>query len=160
MNQDQEHLRLLSIFHYVMAGLACLLPLVSLLYIGMGAMMLSGRWPTTSKAAHGDLIGGYVFIGFGCMFLLIGLTGAILNFLAARALARRERRTLCLVVAGLNCLHMPLGTLLGVFTFVVLSRPSVQALFNSAVPAVPGGPWPGPGPVYPPGGSPFSDQNR
>lgn len=160
MNQDQDHLRLLSIFHYVMAGFACLLPLVSLLYIGMGAMMLSGRWPSTPKSAHGDLIGGYVFIGFGCMFLLIGLTGAILNFLAARALARRERRTLCLVVAGLNCLHMPLGTLLGVFTFIVLSRPSVQALFNPASAAAPGGPWPEPGPAYPPGGSPFSNQNR
>src|SRR5450755_588604 len=133
MNQDREHLRLLSIFHYVMAGLACLLPLFSLIYIGMGAMMLSGKMHSSSPAAmHGDLVGGWIFVGAGSIFFLMGVVGAILNFLAARALATRQRRTLCLVVAGLNCLHMPLGTLLGVFTFIVLARPSVQALFNPA----------------------------
>lgn len=157
MNQDQEHLRLLSIFHYVMAGFACLLPLFSLIYIGMGIMMLSGKMPSsTPSAAHGDLIGGYVFVGVGSLFFLMGVVGAILNFLAGRALAKRERRTLCLVVAGLNCLHMPLGTLLGVFTFIVLGRPSVQALFNPVQSAPTAGAWPHPGPGYPPGSSPFS----
>ena len=146
MNQDQEHLRLLSIFHYVMAGLACLLPLFSLIYIGLGAAMLSGKMPSSSSSAHSDVISGWIFAG--------------------RALAKRERRTLCLVVAGLNCLHMPLGTLLGVFTLIVLGRPSVQALFDptgrGAVPAVwpPVGSAPGyPPPANPPGTSPFSNQN-
>ncbi|HWZ92042.1 MAG TPA: hypothetical protein VNW92_24425 [Polyangiaceae bacterium] len=157
MNQDQEHLRLLSIFHYVMAGFACLLPLFSLIYIGMGIMMVSGKMPSSSPtAAHGDMIGGWIFIGVGGIFFLVGVVGAILNFLAGRSLAKHERRTLCLVVAGLNCMHMPLGTLLGVFTFIVLGRPSVKALFSGAA----DGAWQGSGAAYPPGTSPFSNPNR
>jgi hypothetical protein len=35
-------------------------------------------------------------------------------------------------VAGLCCLFSPLGTLLGIFTLVVLQRPSVRALFGRA----------------------------
>jgi len=169
VNQDQDHLRLLSIFHYVMAGFACLLPLFSLIYIGLGAAMLSGKLPSSPPSAHGDVIGGWIFVGVGSVIFFMGAVGAALNILAGRALAKRERRTLCLVVAGLNCLHMPLGTLLGVFTLIVLARPSVQALFNSA--GSQGWPpqsaaWPpvGQAPGYPPpantpGTSPFSNQN-
>jgi len=143
-----------------MAGFACLLPLFSLVYIGMGIMMLSGKLPSGPRAtAHGALIGGYVFVGVGSVFFVMGVVGAILNVLAGRALARYERRTLCLVVAGLNCLHMPLGTLLGVFTLIGLARPSVQALFNPPPPDPSGGPWPGPSPGYAPGTSPFSNPN-
>jgi hypothetical protein len=155
VNQDQEHLRLLSIFHYVMAGFACLLPLFSLIYIGMGAMMLSGKMPSSAPSAHSDMISGWIFISLGSVFFLMGVVGAILNFLAGRALAKRERRTLCLVVACLNCLHMPLGTLLGVFTLIVLGRPTVKSLFEGAPDAV----WPAQVPSYPPGTSPFSNPN-
>ena len=63
------------------------------------------------------------------------------------------------MVAGLNCLHMPLGTLLGVFTFIVLARPSVQALFEQRSGAAPDAQWPPPGPPRPPGASPFSNPN-
>ncbi len=164
MNQDLEHLKLLSIFHYVMAGFACLAPLFALLYIGMGVAMLTGGLASSTPAArHGDVIGAYFFIGFGTVFALIGMTGAVLNVVAGRSLARHERRTFCTVIAALNCLHMPLGTLLGVFTLVVLSRPSVQALFDAnAAGAGPGpnAPWPPAGPGYSAGGSSFSSPNR
>jgi hypothetical protein len=154
VNQDQEHLRLLSIFHYVLAGFACLLPLFSLIYIGMGVLVLSGKM-SGGKHAPGDALGGWFFIAFGAIFFFAGVVGATLNILAGRALAKHERRTLCLVVACLNCLHMPLGTLLGVFTLVVLSRPTVKLLFEGA----PSGAWPAPGSSYPAGGSPFSNPN-
>jgi hypothetical protein len=159
VDQDQEHLRLLSIFHYIAAGLACFLPFASLIYIGMGVAIVSGKFPTTTPHGAGaPEFGGWVFICFGAFIFVLGVLAALLNFLAGRALARRERRTLVQVVAGLNCLHMPLGTLLGVFTFVVLARPSVQALFNRAAVEVPEGPiWPTPGTGYPPGSSPFSN---
>jgi len=171
MNQDLEHLKLLSIFYYVMAGFACLIPLLSLIYIGMGAAILTGTFASHSPSARaGDLVGAYFFIGIGMVFALVGITGAVLNILVGRSLARHERRTFCQVIAALNCFHMPLGTLLGVFTLVVLARPSVQALFEasaggaSGIGGSPGAPWPAPpgtaGPGYPPGQGPFENQNR
>jgi hypothetical protein len=158
VNQDREHLRLLSIFHYVMGGLACLLPLFSLIYVGMGVLMISGKLPS-SHGAHGDILAGYLFVGMGSIFFIVGAVGATLNILAGRALAKRERKTLCQVVACLNCVHMPLGTLLGVFTLVVLARPSVQVLFNQSEPGSPQQPWPQPAPGYAPPTSPFPNQN-
>jgi hypothetical protein len=162
VNQDQEHLRLLSIFHYVMAGFASLFTLFGLLYVGLGAAMLSGKMssttPPTPTAAHDDLVGAWVFIGVGAVFFTFALVGVVLNIVAGRSLARRERRTLCMVVAVLNCFHMPLGTLLGIFTLIVLSRPSVQALFNAGALVTAEQGWP-PGPGYPPGRSPFSNPN-
>jgi hypothetical protein len=35
-------------------------------------------------------------------------------------------------VAALSCAFMPFGTVLGVFTIVVLVRPSVKQLFESS----------------------------
>ncbi len=50
---------------------------------------------------------------------------------AGRCLRARKNYTFLLVMAALNgTFIMPLGTLLGVFTFVVLMRPSVKALFG------------------------------
>ena len=40
---------------------------------------------------------------------------------------------ICIVMAALACLSMPFGTVLGVFTIIVLARPSVQALFSRPV---------------------------
>jgi hypothetical protein len=163
VNQDQEHLRLLSIFHYVMAGFASLFTLFALIYVGLGAAMLSGKMssttPPTPHAAHDDTVGGWIFVGVGAVFFTFALVGVVLNIVAGRSLARHERRTLCMVVAVLNCFHMPLGTLLGVFTLIVLSRPSVQALFNAPAMAPAGPPWPQPGAGYPPRTSPFSNPN-
>ena len=39
---------------------------------------------------------------------------------------------LCQITAGLSCLEIPYGTVLGALTFVVLARPSVAALFRGA----------------------------
>ena len=61
-------------------------------------------------------------------FLLSGLG----NILSAIYLRQRRHRTFSMVVAGFNCLYMPLGTVLGVFTFVVLSRDSVIGLYESS----------------------------
>ena len=40
----------------------------------------------------------------------------------------------CIVVAGVECMIMPFGTVLGVFTLIMLMKDSVKALFESGVP--------------------------
>lgn len=42
----------------------------------------------------------------------------------------------CLVMAGIECMFMPFGTVLGVFTIIVLMRESVQKLFAANEPLV------------------------
>ena len=51
--------------------------------------------------------------------------------ICGRALARRTRYWFVFVIACIECLFMPFGTILGVFTLIVLSRESIKNLFLS-----------------------------
>jgi hypothetical protein len=46
-----------------------------------------------------------------------------------------EEYTFCLVMAGVACMFMPFGTVLGVFTIIVLLRDSVKELFGVTEPS-------------------------
>jgi hypothetical protein len=52
------------------------------------------------------------------------------NLLSGLFLRARRHRTFSMVVAAINCLHIPIGTALGVFTFIVLGRESVRKLYR------------------------------
>jgi len=134
--EDASHLRLLSIFHYVVAGLTALFSLFPLIHVGIGIAALSGAMPIESNggAASPDetRLFGWLFIGIGSFVILCGLTLAGFMAYAGRCLARQRRHTLCLVVAALSCMCMPLGTVLGVFTLIVLLRSAVKAAFDAS----------------------------
>ena len=74
---------------------------------------------------------GFLFVFIGAALVLIGWTVGGLTIYVGRCLQRRRHRTFTLIMAGINCLHIPFGTALGVFTFIVLQRPSVAALYAS-----------------------------
>ena len=82
---------------------------------------------------------GWFFIIFASAFILIGETLAICLFVAATSLAHRRRYTFCFAVAIMSCLSMPLGTVLGIFTIIVLCRPTVKTLFGRSSGAPVGG---------------------
>lgn len=134
MNQDREHLRLLAIFHYVLAGLAAFFGSFPLIHFFVGLAIVRGGADGPAGHVRGF---GYLFMAIGGAFVLLGWTLAVLALLAARRLSDRRDRRFCLVVAGIECLFMPLGTLLGVFTILVLTRESVPALFEGAPEAGP-----------------------
>lgn len=127
-NQDEEHLRLLAIFHYVVAGLTALFACFPLIHLGIGVFMLVK--PEAFKPRPPPEFLAWIFIGVAAAIILAGWTLALLFVLAGRNLTRRRRYLFCQVVAGIGCLFMPFGTVLGVFTLLVLSRPSVKELFH------------------------------
>ena len=131
-SRDREHLRLLRIFHYVMAGVMAAFSLFPIFHVAMGIAFLSGALgpPSGSKPPAPELIGWLFAVGGGAM-ILIGETMAVLNLLVARYITRRAHHTFCMVVSVINCLNMPMGTALGAFTIVVLSRPGVRAWFDA-----------------------------
>jgi len=65
----------------------------------------------------------------GAFFFLTGLVIAICILIAGRSLARQRRYWFAFIVACIECLFIPFGTILGVFTIIVLSREPVKALF-------------------------------
>ena len=128
MNEDLEHLRLLSIFYYLMAVLIALFSLLPVFHLVLGIAMAVG-WGEFGQDPPPPFIGWIVscFAGF---FILLGLTCAAGCALAGRNLARHRNWIFCMVIAGIACTMMPIGTVLGIFTILVLNRPSVRALFT------------------------------
>ncbi len=126
MNQDNEHLKLLTIFHYVVGAVAALFACFPFIHFFIGVGMVAGWFPDTDPAAEKFGVFMIVIAGF---FILLGWTYAALLITAGRFLARKRHRTFCLVIAGVSCIFLPFGTVLGVFTIIVLMRPSVQELF-------------------------------
>jgi hypothetical protein len=134
MDRDTEQLNLLAIFHYVVAGLAALFSFFPLLYTTVGAIFIFAAQHGTAKPGE-DLppeFLGWIFAVIGSVLFLIGLAMAICILIAGRSLALRKRYTFALVMACIECLFIPFGTILGVFTIVVLSRESVRGLFSTA----------------------------
>lgn len=128
--QDLQQLKLLSVFHYVVAGLTTAFSLFPLMYVAMGTVFLTLPESSWEGGEAPPPFVGWLISGIGGCFLAAVLALAILTALAGRNLARRRRYTFCLVVAAINCLIVPIGTALGVFTIILLMRPSVKALFE------------------------------
>jgi hypothetical protein len=133
-NQDEAHLQLLSIFHYVVGGMAALVACFPFIHVIIGIAMLTGLLDDSAKGEEAPAFLGWIFIGVGTFVILAGWTLAICLIAAGRSLAKRRRYVFCTVVAGISCLFMPFGTVLGIFTLLVLTRPSVKALFTAETP--------------------------
>jgi len=128
MQQDEDHLRLLSIFHYVVGGLAALFACFPVFHLVMGIVfiILSGR-PADGEPV--PALFGWLFVFIAGSIMLAGWALAACIITAGRFLAARRHYLFCLVMAGVECLFMPFGTVLGAFTIVVLSRPGVKKMF-------------------------------
>ena len=181
MDKDSEHLRLLSIFHYVNAGLIGFYSLFGLIYVVIGivcvvmmpfvAAEIIGEADRQRAAAAQEMaadigqptvdettsaekdsthptnqsqeyfpapqapsaffaIFGLMFVFVGGLFTTIGCGFAVANLIAARCLTAKTHRTYCLVIAAINCINIPIGTILGGCSLAVLLRPSVVELFE------------------------------
>lgn len=128
---DQEHLKLLSIFHYVVAGLTALFACIPLIHLSLGLFMIfSPQSFTSGNQAPPPAFIGWLFAGLGAFLFLCGQSLALCLFLSGRHLQKRTRYWFVFVTACVGCLLMPFGTILGIFTIFVLSRESVKNLFS------------------------------
>jgi hypothetical protein len=128
MNQDLEHLKLLSIFHYVVAAVAALFACIPFIHFFVGLSMVTGWLPDTGNEPPLKLFGVFFMVIAGAA-ILCGWAFAVCLAIAGRYLGEHQRYTFCLVMAAIACMFMPFGTVLGVFTIIVLVRPSVKELF-------------------------------
>jgi len=131
--QDQEHLLLLSAFHYVLGALTALGSCFFLIYVVMGVVILTHpsalAEPGRAAADAPPAFLGWMLALLGGGATAAGWTYGGLTAYAGTCLRKHKSLTLIQIIAGLNCIQVPLGTALGVFTLVVLNRPSVREFF-------------------------------
>ena len=134
MNETDKQLDLLGLFHFILGGLTALFACLPLIHVGVGAALLLGTFDSGEAAPR---FVGWIFVLMGSLFVLGGWALAAAMIAAGRMLRRRKSRTACQVIAALECLLMPLGTLLGVFTLMALSQDRAPDLFDAPPPAPP-----------------------
>ncbi len=132
MQQDEEHLKLLSIFHYVVGGLAALFACFPIFHLIIGIVFIVLSAEPDAKGDVPPAFIGWLFVGIASVVMIAGWGMAACIITAGRFLAKRRHYTFCLAMAGIECAFMPFGTVLGVFTILVLVRESVKEMFSGA----------------------------
>ncbi len=127
--QDDDQLKLLSIFHYVVGGFLGFLSVLPCIYVAIGLVMVFMPQEFHGREGPPPVFFGWLLVIVGCVLITLGWTLAVLLLMAGRFLARRKHYLFCLVVGCCECLFMPFGTVLGVFTIFILMRESVKQLF-------------------------------
>ncbi len=180
--QDEAHLKIISVCHYVMAGFYLLgIGFVILHFILMSFVFKMAEAEqskataasvpliveSTSPAPSGEIPDGetsegspselltippsatappaaspsaafpkeiipfFIFFYVAIGAFLIAL--CVCNVLSGNYIRKRKNRIFSFIIAGINCMQVPLGTALGVFTFIVLSRESVKMEYSANV---------------------------
>ncbi|HMJ91830.1 MAG TPA: hypothetical protein VK530_18545 [Candidatus Acidoferrum sp.] len=131
--EDADQLRLLSILYYVWGGLTVMLSCLGGVWAAIVLGIVAGatrNQPNPPPAAIGGLV-AVILIGAIGLAVVVGA----LTAWTGKCIGDRRSYTFCLVIAAITCLSFPFGTALGVFTLIVVTRPSVKALFGQQTPA-------------------------
>ncbi|MEA3266496.1 MAG: hypothetical protein U9P42_06075 [Candidatus Fermentibacteria bacterium] len=126
-DSEKDTLHMLAIFHYVIAGLIALVACIPLIHLTVGLSLTVGAIASEEPAMG---MAGVFFTLIASFIILLGWGLAVLVFLAGKNLDRQTKYRFCMIGAGVLCIFMPLGTILGVFTLVTLQDDSVKAMFN------------------------------
>jgi hypothetical protein len=138
-DKDKDHVLLLSIFHFILAGMGVLyLAFLVLHYAMMHAVFSNPHMWDQMKDNNGHpvqmpfnpTVFFNIFVWFYVFMGAWGITSIVLNLAAGLKLRQWQSRTFVLCVAGFNCINIPFGTVLGVFTIVVLTRDSMRGRFD------------------------------
>jgi hypothetical protein len=144
---DAEHLSALSIGHFILSAVA-LLGAVPMVVYGVAGAKLVDELGSDLSMAMGDIPGHGGTSPFGgspetmiqdlgtlvttliVVSVILALVAAVHLLLVGVQIRRRQWWTFCYLTGWGECLMFPFGTILGVFTIIVLARPSVKRLFG------------------------------
>ncbi|NMF86263.1 hypothetical protein [Nodosilinea sp. P-1105] len=129
--QDRERLKVLSIFHFIVAGLVLALSLFSLIFVAIGgAVLLDPASLGTTDNDPPAALAGVIFLVIGAAFLLYGFILAVALVLSGRWLRQQKHYWYSVVIACVALLFTPIGTVLGLITLVILLQDSVRELYG------------------------------
>lgn len=134
MDTTAHDLRLLAIGFFIQGGIATFYGLMIFCYFAFMGLVFSLVQRAAANAPKGAKINmppGLMWV-FGAIALglaVVTLTTGLCNLYAGVSLRQRRHRIFVIVMAVLNCLAAPYGTVLGIFTLLVLQRPAAKELF-------------------------------
>jgi len=132
---DEEHLRLLSIFHYISGAIALFVSVIFLVQFFLFSFIFDEVMNGLLDIA---LVGNYDFdpeifsllIYLWIILFFLFTTFGLAQILSGNFLRNKKYRIFSFIVAILSILSFPYGTILGAMTIIVISRSSVMALYR------------------------------
>ena len=133
---DEEHTRLLSIFYYIKGGLT----IFGSLFIGFYFIFIlfiskiSAQRHIPDYNYYSEMpFDVFKFLGvlMGTIFLLFLVFG-VLQIVCGYYLKKHSNRLFIFVIAIIQLIEIPYGTILGIFSIIVLSHMSDKEMFSSA----------------------------
>jgi hypothetical protein len=130
----RDHIKILGILNIVMGSLAALVGLIVVVAMGGFATFLAWGLPNSSAsdAENARVIAPWFgFLGLVIASFILAL--ALPSIIGGWGLLKYKRwsRILMIVVSGLNLLHIPLGTALGIYGLWVLLNDQTTQLLES-----------------------------
>ncbi|HEY8563387.1 MAG TPA: hypothetical protein VIL74_23615 [Pyrinomonadaceae bacterium] len=126
--KDEKHLDQLSLGFKIYAAVNALFSSFPIIHLVLGIAMVSGAMGGGRDAPPAFM--GWFFIIVAAAFILFGYAVSICSFYAGRFIKERRNYTFCFVMSCISCMFMPLGTVLGIFSLIVLSRDPVKDIFK------------------------------
>lgn len=128
----KHHLSTLSVLHYVFGTLICIGGLVMLSIVLVDGFLSSDWLAEQSNDPPPVWLGGFLQTLGWVLFIFMEIWG-ILNILSGYNISVRRGRTLSFVTAALNCLNVPFGLGLGIYSFITLSDVQVRQEYGLPV---------------------------
>src|ERR1700761_8818665 len=129
-------LRLLSIGYYIQGGIAAFYTLLMLGYSAFATAILANINKVAAESSQQQVPPALLSIISILLAILLGLACiyTVCMFLAGYWLPRFRNKVFIQIIGALNCLAIPYGTVLGIFTLMVLQRPSAKQFFAAGTP--------------------------
>ncbi len=87
--------------------------------------------PTSNSAQAPPAIMFRIFAGIIGLIIICGWTLGALTAYAGHCIKKRKHKLFIYVMAGINCIWIPYGTVLGIATILLFQWPEVQAEFKT-----------------------------
>jgi len=127
---DNEHLKLLSLFHLISGIFALVYSVFMALYFGFIIFIFNVG--NKFDGAESDLPIEFksIFMFIFIVILLIAIVIGIAKIMCSRYIKQKKNRVFCIVISCIECFSFPIGTLLGVLSIMVLNRNSVKEIYH------------------------------
>lgn len=133
MNKDLEQIKTIAVFTFVYAGVSALFSFFPVIHLTIGISMLNGSLfdgNTPTDTVFPFNLFALMFTIIPAIMILGGLTYSIALAISGNFLLKKRHYIFCMIMAGISCAFAPFGTVLGIFTILLLQRPSVKNLFE------------------------------
>ncbi len=127
MSREEKTLDLIALLHQILAVITGITSLIPLVYLIFGVFLLNvdgGAGDPTPR------VFALVYIIISTLLILAGWTLAVLVFIAGIKLRKRQSYKYCMVIAFMECLLLPLGPILGIYTIITLNQEEYIYLFE------------------------------